>query len=251
LMRFGTKQQQQHWMPRLASGIDIPCFGLTRPEAGPDAASMVNTGIICKGNFEGNEVLGLRLNWHKRYITLGPVATLLGLAFKAYDPDHLVGPKEELGITVALIPTHLPGVSIGHRHLPSMQVFQNGPNWGRDVFIPLDYIIGGKERLRPGWKMLRPALAAGRGISLPSLSAAGAAYAARTTGAYARIREQFNIPIGKFEGIEEPLARIAGTAYLLDAARRLTCASINEGRLPAVISGIMKLPARERMRQPN
>lgn len=248
LMRFGTKEQQDRWLPRLAAGQDIPCFGLTSPEAGSDAASMIDTGVICKGNFEGREVIGLKLNWHKRYITLGPVATLLGLAFKAYDPDHLVGDQEELGITVALIPTHLPGVSIGHRHLPAMQVFQNGPNWGRDVFIPLDYIIGGQERLGQGWKMLMTALAAGRGISLPSLSAAGAAYAARTTGAYARIREQFGISISKFEGIEEPLARIAGTAYLLDAARRLTCAALNEGHHPAVISGIMKLHATERMR---
>ena len=248
LMRFGTKEQQDRWLPRLAEGTDIPCFGLTSPEAGSDAASMVDTGIICKGNFEGREVLGLRLNWHKRYITLGPVATLLGLAFKAYDPDHLVGDQEELGITVALIPTDLPGVEIGRRHLPAMQVFQNGPNWGRDVFIPMDYIIGGQERLGQGWKMLMTALAAGRGISLPSLSAAGAAYAARTTGAYARIREQFGIAIGKFEGIEEPLARIAGTAYLLDAARRLTCAALNQGHHPAVISGIMKLHATERMR---
>ncbi|MGY4318880.1 acyl-CoA dehydrogenase [Bradyrhizobium sp. JR3.5] len=248
LMRFGTKEQQDKWLPRLAAGQDIPCFGLTSPEAGSDAASMIDTGIICKGNFEGREVLGLKLNWHKRYITLGPVATLLGLAFKAYDPDHLVGSEDELGITVALIPTHLPGVSIGQRHLPAMQVFQNGPNWGRDVFIPLDYIIGGQERLGQGWKMLMTALAAGRGISLPSLSAAGAAYAARTTGAYARIREQFGISISKFEGIEEPLARIAGTAYLLDAARRLTCAALNEGHHPAVISGIMKLHATERMR---
>ena len=150
LMRFGTKEQQEKWLPRLADGRDIPCFGLTSPEAGSDAASMIDTGIICKGNFEGREVLGLRLNWHKRYITLGPVATLLGLAFKAYDPDHLVGQQEELGITVALIPTHLPGVEIGHRHLPAMQVFQNGPNWGRDVFIPLDYIIGGEAAPRAG-----------------------------------------------------------------------------------------------------
>jgi acyl-CoA dehydrogenase len=248
LMRFGTREQQQRWLPRLAEGTDIPCFGLTSPEAGSDAASMVDTGIICKGTFEGREVLGLRLNWHKRYITLGPVATLLGLAFKAYDPDHLVGTEEELGITVALIPTDLPGVDIGRRHLPAMQVFQNGPNWGRDVFIPMDYIIGGQERLGQGWKMLMTALAAGRGISLPSLSAAGAAYAARTTGAYARIREQFGISIGKFEGIEEPLARIAGTAYLLDAARRLTCAALNQEHHPAVISGIMKLHATDRMR---
>src|SRR2546425_856208 len=248
LMHFGTKEQQEQWLPRLADGRDIPCFGLTSPEAGSDAASMIDSGIICKGSFEGREVLGLKLNWHKRYITLGPVATLLGLAFKAYDPDHLVGSEEDLGITVALIPTHLPGVEIGHRHLPAMQVFQNGPNWGRDVFIPMDYIIGGQERLGQGWKMLMTALAARRGISLPSLSAPGAAYAARTSGAYARIREQFGISIGKFEGIEEPLARIAGTAYLLDAARRLTCAALNQGHHPAVISGIMKLHATERMR---
>ncbi|WP_448034032.1 acyl-CoA dehydrogenase [Bradyrhizobium liaoningense] len=248
LMRFGTREQQERWLPRLADGRDIPCFGLTSPEAGSDAASMVDTGIICKGEFEGREVVGLRLNWHKRYITLGPVSTLLGLAFKAYDPDRLVGSEEELGISVALIPTNLPGVEIGHRHLPSMQVFQNGPNWGRDVFIPLDYVIGGKERLGQGWKMLMTALAAGRGISLPSLSAAGAAYAARTTGAYARIREQFGISISKFEGVEGPLARINATAYQLDAARRLTCAALNAGVHPAVISGIMKLHATERMR---
>jgi acyl-CoA dehydrogenase len=248
LMRFGTTEQQQRWLPRLADGREIPCFGLTSPEAGSDAASMIDTGVVCKGTFEGREVLGLRLNWHKRYITLGPVATVLGLAFKARDPDRLLGGEEDLGITVALIPTDLPGVDIGRRHLPSMQVFQNGPNWGRDVFIPLELIIGGRERIGQGWKMLMSALAAGRGISLPSLSAAGAAYCARTTGAYARIREQFGIPIGKFEGIEEPLARIAGTAYLLDAARRLTCAALNQGHHPAVISGIMKLHATERMR---
>lgn len=248
LMHFGTKEQRERWLPRLADGRDIPCFGLTSPEAGSDAASMIDTGIICKGSFEGREVIGLRLNWHKRYITLGPVATLLGLAFKAYDPDHLVGHQDELGITVALIPTNLPGVEIGQRHLPSMQVFQNGPNWGRDVFIPLDYVIGGEARLGQGWKMLMTALAAGRGISLPSLSAAGAAYAARTTGAYARIREQFGISISKFEGVEEPLARIVATAYQLDAARRLTCAALNDGVHPAVISGIMKLHATERMR---
>jgi acyl-CoA dehydrogenase len=248
LMKFGTDEQRQKWLPSLADGRDIPCFGLTSPEAGSDAASMVDSGVICKGTFEGREVLGLRLNWHKRYITLGPVATLIGLAFKAYDPDHLVGSQDELGITVALIPSHLDGVEIGRRHLPSMQVFQNGPNKGHDVFIPMDYVIGGQARLGQGWKMLMSALAAGRGISLPSLSAAGAAYAARTTGAYARVREQFNIPIGKFEGIEEPLARIAGTAYLLDAARRMTCTALNLGHHPAVISGIMKLHATERMR---
>jgi acyl-CoA dehydrogenase len=248
LMTFGTDEQRNKWLPGLAEGREIPCFGLTSPEAGSDAASMIDTGIICKGTFNGKETLGLRLNWHKRYITLGPVATLLGLAFKAYDPDHLIGSEEELGITVALIPTDLPGVTIGHRHLPAMQVFQNGPNWGKDVFIPMDFIIGGQERIGQGWKMLMTALAAGRGISLPSQSSAGAAYCARATGAYARIREQFHVPIAKFEGIEEPLARIAGTAYQLDAARRLTCGALNQGIHPAVISGIMKLHATERLR---
>src|SRR6201988_2871612 len=174
LMRFGTKEQQDRWLPRLADGRDIPCFGLTSPEAGSDAASMIDKGVICKGTFEGREVIGLKLNWHKRYITLGPVATLLGLAFKAYDPDHLVGTEDDLGITVALIPTDLPGVSIGHRHLPAMQVFQNGPNWGKDVFVPLDYIIGGQERLGSGRKMVRTGLPPRPGRRVASLLAAGA-----------------------------------------------------------------------------
>jgi acyl-CoA dehydrogenase len=248
LMHFGTKEQQQYWLPRLADGREIPCFGLTSPEAGSDAASMIDRGVICRGSYNGREVLGLRISWHKRYITLAPVATVLGLAFKAYDPDHLIGNQEALGITVALVATNTPGVEIGRRHLPSYQVFENGPTWGRDVFVPLDAVIGGPERLGQGWKMLMSALAAGRGISLPALSAAGVALAARTTGAYARVREQFNIPIGTFEGIEEPLGRIAGTAYLLDAARRLTCAALDQGHHPAVTSAIMKSQATERMR---
>jgi acyl-CoA dehydrogenase len=248
LMKFGTKEQRDRWLPGLAEGREIPCFGLTSPEAGSDAASMVDTGVITKGTFDGKEVIGIRLNWHKRYITLGPVATLLGLAFKARDPDRLLGGQENLGITVALIPTNMPGVTIGHRHLPAMQMFQNGPNWGKDVFIPMDYVIGGQERIGQGWKMLMSALAAGRGISLPSQSSSGAAYCARSAGAYARVRQQFNVPIGRFEGIEDPLARIAGTAYQLDAARRLTCAALNQGIHPAVISGIMKLHATERLR---
>jgi acyl-CoA dehydrogenase len=248
LMKFGTKAQRDYWLPRLVDGREIPCFGLTSPEAGSDAASMVDEGVVCRGVYKGEEVLGIRLNWHKRYITLAPVATVLGLAFKLRDPEHLIGVEEERGITVALVPTDTPGVSIGRRHLPSEQVFQNGPNRGRDVFIPLDNIIGGPDRVGQGWKMLMSALAAGRGISLPSLSAAGAAVAARATGAYARIRQQFHVPIGKFEGIQEPLSRIAATAYLLDAARRFTCAGLDQGHHPAVVSAIMKLQATERMR---
>jgi acyl-CoA dehydrogenase len=248
LHQFGTKAQQDYWLPRLAEAKEIPCFGLTSPEAGSDAASMTDSGVVCRGTWQGKDVLGIRLNWHKRYITLGPIATVLGLAFKLYDPDHLIGTREEIGITVALVPTDLPGVEIGRRHLPGFHVFQNGPNQGHDVFIPIDNVIGGVEQVGKGWKMLMSALAAGRGISLPSLSAAGCAFAAHTTGAYARVREQFHVPIGRFEAIQERLGRMAGTIYLLDAARRLTCAAIDHGHKPAVITAIMKSQATDRLR---
>jgi acyl-CoA dehydrogenase len=209
---------------------------------------MTDTGVVTFGEWQGERVLGIRLNWHKRYITLGPVATILGLAFKLSDPENLLGGKEDIGITVALVPTDLPGVEIGRRHLPAMQAFMNGPNEGHDVFIPLDNIIGGRDRVGQGWRMLMSALAAGRGISLPSQSAAAAAFAAYTTGAYARVRQQFHVPIAEFEGVQEKLARIAGNAYLLDAARKLTCAGLDMGHHPAVISSVMKLHATERMR---
>jgi acyl-CoA dehydrogenase len=245
-MQFGTDEQRSYWLPRLAAGQEIPCFGLTGPTAGSDAAAIPDRGVVFRN--DGDGALSIRLNWHKRYITLGPVATVMGVAFKLDDPDHLLGDRDELGITLALVPTDLPGVDIGRRHLPSMQVFQNGPNWGRDVVIPLSSVIGGDKQVGQGWRMLMGALAAGRGISLPSLSAAGAAFAARTTGAYARIREQFNVPIGKFEGIQAILARMAATAYVIDAGRRLTCAGLDEGRKLAVISAIMKAHATARMR---
>src|ERR1700675_388337 len=248
LLQFGTKAQQDYWLPRLARGEEIPCFGLTSPEAGSDAASMIDSGVVCRGTFEGRDVLGIRLNWHKRYITLGPIATVLGLAFKLRDPDHLIGDRDDIGISLALGPTPLPRVSIGRRHLPAMHVFQNGPNWGHDVFIPMDHVIGGVEQVGKGWKMLMSALAAGRGISLPSLSAAGTAYAAHTTGAYARVREQFHVSIGKFEAIQERLGRLAATAYLVDAARRMTCAALDAGHKPAVVTAIMKSQATERLR---
>src|ERR1043166_1702386 len=248
LIKFGTKEQQDYWLPRLSRGEEIPCFGLTSPEAGSDAASMIDSGVVCRGTYEGRETLGIRLNWHKRYITLGPIATVLGLAFKLHDPDHLIGTRDDIGITLALVPTHLPGVSIGRRHLPAMQVFQNGPNWGHDVFIPMERVSGGVDQVGKGWKMLMSALAAGRGISLPSLSAAGAAFCANVTGAYARVREQFHVPISKFQAIQERLGRIAATAYLLDAARRMTCAALDEGRHPAVVTAIMKAQATDRMR---
>jgi acyl-CoA dehydrogenase len=248
LMQFGTEAQRDYWLPRLARGEEIPCFGLTSPEAGSDAAAMLDTGVVCRGTYDGKEVLGIRLNWHKRYITLGPIATVLGLAFKLRDPDHLIGDRDEIGITLALVPTHLPGISIGRRHLPAMHVFQNGPNWGHDVFIPMDNVIGGVDQVGKGWKMLMSALAAGRGISLPSLSAAGAAFCASITGAYARIREQFHVAIAKFEAIQERLGRIAATAYQLDAARRMTCAALDDGHHPAVVTAIMKSQATDRMR---
>jgi acyl-CoA dehydrogenase len=248
LLRYGTDEQKQHYLPRLASGVEIPCFALTGPEAGSDAAAIPDTGVICLGEFQGKRALGMKLTWNKRYITLAPVATLLGLAFRLHDPDHLLGPKEDVGITLALIPTNIPGVEHDRRHYPAGQAFQNGPTRGKDVFVPLDYIIGGKAHAGQGWRMLMEALAAGRAISLPALSTGAAKFCARNTGAYAHIRRQFGLSIGKFEGIEEPLARIAGNAYLLDAARRLTCAAVDSGQQPSVLSAILKYHATERMR---
>ena len=249
MMRFGTQAQRDYWLPRLADGREVPAFGLTSPEAGSDAAAMIDHGEVCWGEWRGERVLGMKLNWHKRYITLGPVCTVLGLAFKLHDPEHLLGEREELGITCALIPTDTPGVEIGRRHLPAMTMFQNGPNFGRDVFVPLENVIGGPERVGQGWRMLMTALAAGRGISLPAQSGAATALTALATGAYARVRQQFGTPIGKFEGIQERLARLAANAYVVDAARRLTCAVLDECHHPSVISGLMKLHTTELMRQ--
>ncbi|SOE18987.1 acyl-CoA dehydrogenase [Hoeflea halophila] len=248
LLQFGTDEQRDYWLPRLAAGKDVPAFALTSEQAGSDASAMRDSGVVCKGEWQGEETLGVRLNWSKRYITLGPVASVLGLAFKLEDPDGLLGNADAEGITCALIPTDLPGVSIGRRHIPCGQVFQNGPNSGTDVFVPLDHIIGGPDYSGKGWMMLMSALAAGRGISLPSLSSAAASISAHATGAYARVREQFGIPIGKFEGVQRRLGRLAANAYTLDAARRLTCAGLDQGRKLAVISGIMKSNATYRMR---
>lgn len=248
LLEFGTAEQKAYWLPRLADGREIPAFALTSAEAGSDAASMTDAGVVCEGLHQGRPTLGMRLNWRKRYITLGPVCTVLGLAFKLSDPDHLLGGEENLGITLALVPADAPGVDIGRRHLPAMQAFQNGPTSGHDVFLPLDAVIGGRAQIGKGWAMLNAALSAGRGISLPSLSAAATAMAARATGAYARVRTQFDVPIGRFEGIQERLARLAANAYLLDAARRFTCAGLQLGRRPSIVSAIVKHGATERMR---
>jgi len=249
LLHYGTDEQKKHYLPRLASGEEIPCFALTSPAAGSDAASMSDTGVVCKGMYRGKQVLGIRLNWNKRYITLAPVATLLGMAFKAKDPDGLLGDRQELGITCALIPTDTPGVEIGNRHLPVGEVFMNGPTRGNDVFIPMDWVIGGQDYIGRGWQMLMQCLAAGRAISLPALGTASGKMAALMSGAYARIRRQFNTPIGQFEGIEEPLARIGGRTYRMDAARMLTTVALDQGHRPAVLSAIIKYQLTEGSRQ--
>jgi acyl-CoA dehydrogenase len=240
LLHYGTDEQKNHYLPRLAKGQEIPCFALTSPEAGSDAASIPDFGVVCKGTWQGKEVLGMRLTWDKRYITLGPVATLLGLALRLYDPEHLLGGEEDLGITCALIPTATPGVQIGRRHLPLNGAFQNGPNSGKDVFVPLEWIIGGREYAGKGWKMLMNCLAAGRSISLPASSAGGAKALARVTGAYARVRSQFRTPIGKLEGVEEALGRIAANAYMMEATRVMTAGAVDLGEKPSVISAIAK-----------
>jgi acyl-CoA dehydrogenase len=249
LLHYGTEEQKNHYLPRLACGDEIPCFALTGPEAGSDAASMPDRGVVCRERFEGEDQLGIRLNWEKRYITLGPVATVLGLAFKLYDPEQLLGSREELGITLALIPTSTPGVEIGARHFPLNQAFMNGPNRGQNVFIPMRWVIGGQARIGQGWRMLMECLADGRSISLPALSTGGGKLASRATGAYAAVRTQFKMPIGKFEGVAEALGRIAGNSYAMDAARGLTTLAVDCGEKPAVASAIVKYHLTERMRR--
>ena len=248
ILHYGTDEQKDQYLPRLASGEEVPCFALTEPNAGSDAGGMTSNGVVCEGTYEGEKVLGMRLNWDKRYITLAPIATVLGLAFKLRDPDHLIGDEEELGITCALIPTDRPGVVIGERHDPLGTAFMNGPTQGEDVFVPLDFIIGGVENAGNGWLMLMQSLSAGRGVSLPSMATGCGKLATRTTGAYSSIRKQFNTEIGTFEGIEGPLARIAGLTYAMDAARRMTAGAVDAGEKPAVASAIVKCYLTEAMR---
>ncbi len=247
--KYGTDAQKEHFLPRLAKGEEIPCFALTGPFSGSDAASMRDVGVVTRGQHEGKETLGIKLNWDKRYITLAPNATLLGLAFRLFDPENLLEHGEDVGITLALVPTNHPGVEIGRRHLPAGAAFPNGPTKGRDVFIPIDWIIGGAERAGQGWRMLMACLAAGRSISLPATSAAAVKALLRTSTAYARIRKQFNLPIGFMEGVEEPLARMAENAYELEAARAVTASMVSAGEKPAVISALLKYVSTERMRQ--
>ncbi|GAA4873629.1 acyl-CoA dehydrogenase FadE [Ferrimonas pelagia] len=249
LQHYGTKEQKDHYLPRLAVGKEVPCFALTSPEAGSDAGAIPDFGIVCKGQWQGEEILGIKLTWNKRYITLAPVATVLGLAFKLKDPDGLLGDEKELGITVALVPTDMDGVKIGRRHFPLNNMFQNGPTQGEGVFVPLDYIIGGPKMAGQGWRMLVECLSVGRGITLPSNSAGGIKTVAGATGAYARIRRQFKLPIGKMEGIEEPMARIGGNAYLMDGVNALTTAGLNLGEKPSVITAICKMHLTDRMQK--
>ncbi len=245
LLHYGTEEQKNHYLPRLARGDDVPCFALTGPRAGSDAASIPDTGIICKGQWAGRETLGIRLNFSKRYITLAPIATVIGLAFRLYDPEHLMGEKADLGITCALIPRETPGVTIGRRHFPLNIPFQNGPIQGHDVFVPLDAIIGGFATAGQGWRMLVEQLSVGRCISLPSNATGGAQAAVYASGAYARIRRQFNTPIGSFEGIEQVLARMAARTYIIEAARSVTAGAIDGGEKPSVPSAMLKFHATE------
>jgi acyl-CoA dehydrogenase len=240
LLHYGTEKQKDHYLPRLASGQDIPCFALTEPGAGSDAANGQSRGIVCKGMWDDEEIIGIRLTFNKRYITLAPVAGIVGLAFRLEDPDHMLGKVEDIGITCALLPRETPGMIIGSRHDPMGVPFQNGPISGDDVFVPLDYIIGGTDGAGNGWRMLMESLAAGRSISLPSQSLGAAELATRATSAYASVREQFGMPIAKFEGIRERLARIAGHTYFMNAARRLAFGAVDAGEKPSVISAIVK-----------
>jgi len=249
LLSYGTDKQRTDYLPKLASGEEVPCFALTSPVAGSDAGAMTDRGVVCKEQYQGKEVLGFRVNWEKRYITLGPVASVLGLAFHAYDPDALLGEQEDLGITCALIPVSSKGVKIGRRHYPLNASFMNGPNSGKDVFVPMEWLIGGQEYIGQGWRMLVERLAVGRGISLPALSVGAGKRVSQATGAYARVRKQFHLPIGRFEGVQEAMARIAGQTYMMDCARLLTLSMLDRGERPAVTTAIVKYYLTEGMRQ--
>jgi alkylation response protein AidB-like acyl-CoA dehydrogenase len=249
IQHHGTEAQKTYYLPKLVTGEEIPAFALTSTTAGSDAGNLPDTGIVCKGVYDGVEVLGIKLNWEKRYITLAPMATILGLAFKLYDPDHLLGKAHNVGITLCLIPTHLPGVEIGKRHYPAGLAFLNGPTSGKDVFLPLDLVIGGPENCGRGWKALMEGLAGGRGISLPAFSTAGAKVAFRSTGAYAALRQQFQTPIGAFEGVMESLSRIGGLTYLCEATRYFNLIALSQGIRPALGAAISKYHITEMARQ--
>jgi len=249
LNHYGTDEQKNHYLPRLARGDEVPCFALTGPRVGSDAADMPDTGIVCRGMWQGREIVGLKLNFNKRYITLAPIATVIGLAFRMFDPEKLLGENTNLGITCALIPRSTPGVTIGRRHFPLNVPFQNGPLSGKDVFVPLDTIIGGPKMAGQGWRMLVEQLSVGRCISLPSNATGGAKLGVFASGAYTRIRRQFNMPVGKFEGVEAVLARMVGYTYTMDAARSVTAGAIDGGEKPSVPSAMLKYHVTEMGRQ--
>lgn len=249
LMHYGTQEQKEYYLPRLAVGEEVPCFALTGPFAGSDATSIPDYGIVCKGEWNGGQVLGVRLTFDKRYITLAPVSTLIGLAFRMYDPDGLIGDTRDIGITLALMPRDTPGVDAGRRHFPLNSPFQNGPVRGKDVFIPLSQLIGGVEQAGLGWNMLNECLAVGRSITLPSTASGGVKFAAVVAGAYARIRKQFGLSIGRFEGVEEALSRIGGRAYAASALSQATAAAVDRGDVPSVPSAIAKYHCTEMGRQ--
>lgn len=240
LLNYGTDDQKNRYLPGLASGDEIPCFALTSPQAGSDASAIIDHGVVCKGQWNNEEIIGIRLNWDKRYITLAPIATVLGLAFKLYDPKHLIGDKDEYGITAALVPTNIKGISIGRRHYPMNIPFQNGPTYGKNVFVPLDYIIGGQKMAGKGWKMLVELLSVGRAITLPASASGGGQAGAYASGAYTQLRRQFNLPISKFDGVGEALARITGYTYIMNAAVSVTSGAIDNGEKPAVPAAILK-----------
>lgn len=248
LMEYGTDQQKAHYLPRLAGGEDIPCFALTSPVAGSDAGAIPDKGIVCMGPWHGEQVLGLRVTWNKRYITLAPVATIIGLAIKVYDPEGLLGDEEVVGVTCVMVPHDLPGVHSGTRHLPMTSVFMNGPTWGNDVFIPMDQVIGGQAMLGKGWTMLLECLSIGRSVSLPALAAGAGKVASLSTGAYSAVREQFGRSISQFEGVQEALEPIAGYSYMMDAARLLTTSMLDRGVRPAVPSALLKYRNTDLMR---
>ncbi len=246
LSHFGTDAQKDHWLPKLASGEAIPSFALTEPGAGSDAGAISSRGVV----FERDGELYLKLNWRKRYITLAAISDVLGLAFKLEDPDELLGKGQQLGITCALVPTDTEGVVLGKRHDPLGVPFWNCPTEGHDVVVKLeDAVIGGRAGCGRGWRMLMQSLAAGRGISLPASATAGVQQAARVAGAHALIRKQFGLSIGKFEGIEEPLARVGGWAYTMEAARRYTNGGLDQGAAPAVVTAMMKYNTTELFRK--
>lgn len=250
LLHYGTEEQKNRYLPGLAKGEEIPCFGLTSPEAGSDAGAIPDTGVVCYGKFEGKEVLGLKMNFSKRWITLAPIATVIGLAFKLYDPEGLLGDanKTEYGITCALLPATHEGVKVGPRHNPGSP-FMNGTVDGKDVFIPLDWIIGGVKNAGKGWRMLMECLAVGRGISLPALSTAAGEMSYLTVGAFAKVRQQFKISVGKFEGVQEATSDIASDTYMLEAFRYLVTCGLNQGGKPAVMTAMAKYYATETMRK--